>query len=228
MTNTFKNQKIRSGTSYEAQLQALQDQIDSISKNITYLDVYNIIDTVEAKDELNVKVAGLISNSSLVINCPTFQEGDEEYVTGDIVLKNNNGEVIHIEAQPGGAYYPKNISNSGNNVTIQYNYAPSTPNPGSKYQATEQKPTADSPAEIMSFPLNFASGDKFIYGEWTNEHRFTKYEKVTPQIQVWLVDDDSNPVEQVYCDFVLSEGSGEYEGKYIVSNIPTGTWIKVK
>lgn len=220
---TFKNQKIRSGNDYGSQLAALQEQIDNISKNITYLDVYNIIDTVEAKDELNVKVAGLVNNSSLVINCPTFQEGDEEYATGDIVLKNNNGEIIHIEAQPGGVYYPENISNSGNNITIQYKYAINTPEAGSEYPEEGKTTPPDGPKETMSFPLNITAGDQFIYGYWKqNPYSFEKKEGVTPQIQVWFAEDDR--MEQVYCDFVLSESGKDY----IVSNLPADVWIKVK
>lgn len=228
-TNTFRQQKIATTESYASALDKLQDQINSISKNITYLDVYNIIDTVESKDELNVKVAGLINNSSLVINCPTFQEGDEEYATGDIVLKNNNGEVIHIEAQPGGVYYPEDISNSGSNIIIQYKYATNTPEENSKYQEEEETTPPDGPKETMSFMLELPESSSNIYGHWQNTNSFQKQNNIPPQIQVWFARSSGNdPVEQVYCDFVLSEGSGENKGKYIVSNLPTDVWIKVK
>lgn len=234
-TNTFEQKKIASEDTYVRMLKKLEERIEEISKNITYLDVYNIIDTVESKDELNIKTAGLVNNSSLVINCPNFQEGSESYTTGDIVLKDNTGNLIHIEAQPGGVYYPIGITTddiNSNNYTITYKYDTSTPTTGSTYPKDDQETSPPTgPRETMSFSVNVTSGDEFIYGIWekyesddeNSPYKFNAYSNVQPQIQIWFGKED-NPVEQIYCDFVLTLQGNEY----ILENIPTNTWIKVK
>ena len=84
-TKTFK---IAKEADYSTQLSDLNNEINSVKKQITYLDVYNITDTVTDKNTFNAKVNALMNNSSLVINTTPFFINDKLYNTGDIILKN--------------------------------------------------------------------------------------------------------------------------------------------
>ena len=97
-TKTFAF-KATNETEFSTRLNELNNKIDSVKKQITYLDVYNIIDTVTDKNTFNAKVNALMNNSSLVINTTPFFVNNKLYKTGDIILKNNYGDIVHIKSQ---------------------------------------------------------------------------------------------------------------------------------
>ena len=113
---------------FQNKLNALISEIATVKKNITYYDVYNITDAVYDKNEFDAKVNTLVNNSSLVVNTAgPFASNEVMYYPGDIVLKNAAGDIIHINAQTSGTYYPKRIDGTPGSYTISYGYVKDTP-----------------------------------------------------------------------------------------------------
>jgi hypothetical protein len=113
----------KSSTHYQERLNELDQAIASVKKNITYLDTLNIIDAVTNSDNFAAQVNALTPNSSLVINTEPFDQNNENYSRGDIILKDANDRIHHIPGQSGGLYYPKKITQPDTtkmNYNIEY------------------------------------------------------------------------------------------------------------
>lgn len=216
------------GEGYIDKTNKLYEKISQVSKNISYLDIYNIVDVVTDKNTLSAKISALTPNSSLVINTDPFYLNLDFYNTGDIILKNTTGEAVHISAQPGGIYFPVKIEQieGGTTYQISYKYSQSKPDVGSS-AAVNTSQEVPKPAETISFN-NIKAQDvesSYVYGIWQSMnqtdvstltanfpiYRFTienNEEIIQPQIQFWLVDDNKNPKEQLFVDFdLLNEGT---------------------
>ena len=148
---------------FSTRLSALNNKIDSVKKQITYLDVYNITDTVTDKNTFNAKVNALMNNSSLVINTTPFFINDKLYNTGYIILKNNYEDLVNIKAQTGGIFYPSSIIKDGNNYAIKYEFSESSP---SEKTSTAEVNTTAILAKQITF-TNLTSIDNngnYVYG----------------------------------------------------------------
>lgn len=235
--NTFKPSfNVGSSTDYKKALEELHEELSSVTKNISYLDVYNITEVVTDKNHLSAKIAALSNNSSLVINTPSFFTNGEFYSTGDVILKNALGKIIHIKAQTGGVYYPTSIiAINDASYEIIYKYSPNAP-------VEEESNGENSFAKTIKFELEAATSSPSIYGIWEqvletedNKYKYTfstaKKEEIIiePQIQFWLVEEEKIK-EQLYCEYSLTEDKDE--GKWIVEpNVPVLSkklYIKVK
>ena len=112
---------------YQKQLRILEESIGEINKQISYLDVYNIVAVCENKDTFAAQVNALTANSSLVINTEGFYWNEERYETGDIILKIADGTPIHIRAQTGGIYYPSKVTENSTGLDLTYTFSPIKP-----------------------------------------------------------------------------------------------------
>ena len=193
-------------------------KIDNVGKNISYFDVYNISEVVNSKAEFASKIASLAPNSSLVINCKQFDFNEKTYNTGDIVLKNNNEQVVHIHSQSGGLYYPLKISkveNLDGTYEIQFQY---TPNGPIVLQSKTEINDEASFAGNMIFTGFESTGSSNIYGleqPWdpgegksSASFTFTKVENVKPYIKFFIGDNETG-YEELVIDYELTENKSE-------------------
>jgi hypothetical protein len=124
MNKTFKTVN---RSTYEERLNDLQDGLNSVKKEITYLDVYNIVEVCEDKNTFSSKANSLTPNSAMVINTESFFYNNETYNTGDIVLKTASDYIVHIKAQTGGIFFPNKITQTDGNYSISFAYQPTSP-----------------------------------------------------------------------------------------------------
>lgn len=212
-TNTFTPKfHVDNQERYGEALRTLHKEISTINKNITYLDVYNIVDVVTDKINFSAQVGKLGVNSALIINAQPFSENSVNYNTGDIIYKTSTGNVIHIRAQAGGIYYPQSITQEGGGLSITYAYASSTLE--GEYPGEGEKEIG--PYKTIKFSnLQNQTSNTNIYGLWIpykdNEIVGLKYGEnlIQPQIQFWLVD-AKQPVEQIFIDYSLKTNGDNF------------------
>lgn len=201
----------------------LYKRISQISKEINYLDLYNIIDVVTDKTTVRAQINNLTPNSSLVINTEPFYVNSDFYNTGDIILKNSTGRVIHIPAQPGGIYFPASIKSNSGTYQIEYQYYGQEPQE-SPISVPADTDSIRTPSKKITFTNLEAQdpGNSYIYGIWsrmndwaspTLMYQFQCYKHneqlIQPQIQFWLVDEQDTPKEQIFTDYTTSTISDE-------------------
>ena len=164
MAKTFS---VTNKESFQGALNDLTQKKNDVAKQISYFDVYNIVDTVVDKNLFTSQVNALTNNSSLVINTEPFYINGVSYNTGDIILKNNKGQDIHIKAQTGGIYYPSKIvkDTDSNSFSIQYAYSAIQPESGSIANYGVDSDGLASPAEkitISGFSTDL--NKNYVYG----------------------------------------------------------------
>lgn len=203
---------------FQNKLNALISEIATVKKNITYYDVYNITDAVYDKNEFDAKINALVNNSSLVVNTAgPFASNEVMYYPGDIVLKNAAGDIIHINAQTSGTYYPKRIDSAKDGTgsyTIYYGYVKDTPEIESSKVAVDSAADAE-PAQTISFSGLAAANPEqsAIYGIYeqftgTEYHIPTGGSWVRPLLKFYLVDDSGT--EEISLEYTLQIGTNEY------------------
>ena len=149
---TFLKDNLSPADSYSVRLNEIYEKIHEVKRQISYFDVYNVVDVVVDKDTFSAKVAALPLNSSLVVNCDeSFYNNDKLYSRGDIIFKINTGENVHIKSQTGGVYYPSRLTQDGPNFTIEYNYSASEPANGeNKIYSFKATPVEEESSEESS------------------------------------------------------------------------------
>lgn len=242
MAKTFS---VTNKESFQGALNDLTQKINDVAKQISYFDVYNIVDTVVDKNLFTSQVNALTNNSSLVINTEPFYINGVSYNTGDIILKNNKGQDIHIKAQTGGIYYPSKIvkDTTSNSFSIQYAYSATQPTLGSTTEYSVDDPDGiTDPAEkitISGFSANLNTN--YVYGLWREfgNGSFSTFTResvlVKPYIKFYLVSKDDNgediDMEEIYLDYSLN--INEEKTTWTISltddfSNSANLWIKVK
>ena len=216
---------------FQNKLNALISEIATVKKNITYYDVYNITDAVYNKNEFDAKVNALVNNSSLVVNTAgPFASNEVMYYPGDIVLKNAAGDLIHINAQTSGTYYPKRIDGTPGSYIISYGYVKDTPEI-EKSDMTVNSGIDAEPAQTISFSGLAAAKpqDSAIYGLYeqfgsTTTHTITAVGNVRPIIKFYLVSDTD--MEEISLQYKLTLADGVYT--ITIPNAMENLYIEVK
>lgn len=203
---------------FQNKLNSLISEIATVKKNITYYDVYNITDAVYDKNEFDAKVNALVNNSSLVVNTAgPFASNEIMYYPGDIVLKNAAGDLIHINAQTSGTYYPKRIDGKSGSYTISYGYVKDTPEI-ERSEKPVNSPEDAEPAQTISFRGLTAANpqDSRIYGIY-EQFAGTTYDIpvsdnlwVRPLIKFYLVDTSGQVAEEISLEYTLQIGTNKY------------------
>lgn len=152
-------------------IQFLDWKLNSVRKNITNYDIYKIMGTVVDPNTFNSMKTQLINNSALVINTSLLTG----YHKGDIVYKDNFGEIQRIEAPMVGLYYPSylnyNPTVTGNVVTLTYAFNPNEPalDEAAVVDVSQDgevplNPQGQAPGRITFTGINLEASDKSAYG----------------------------------------------------------------
>lgn len=107
--------------------QIIQNKIQNMGKELTAWDFLNISAEINSADECAATINNLLSNSSAIVNCDSFDYNDEAYYRGDIIYKRINGTTIHILSSIQGGYVPEITELGDNKYQIVYNYSSTTP-----------------------------------------------------------------------------------------------------
>lgn len=228
-TKTF-NLPATNRTGYQEALSMLESKINEVNKQISYLDVYNIVAVCENKDTFASQVNALTANSSMVINTEGFYWNEERYETGDIILKIANGTPIHIKAQTGGIYYPSKITKLEDdpNYTLTYVYSPVKP---TSIDA-KMKENATNEVQELGQNINFTlqeSNQSSVYGLWRSfelEETVKNEEGVDVTIKTYGIFPaqlQNNDVVQPYVKFYLCNNAGQPQDEIIVDY----TWAAI-
>ena len=168
--STVNFKRTRTAQSFGDALENLNNEIAQVRKEITYLDVYNIVDTVVSQENMAAQINALTPNSSLVVNTAPCELNGVNYARGDVILKNAHNEIIHIPGTTGGVYYPKQIAADGNgNYTLQYQFTPQDPILNETANAVAESLDSNiwsvsSVVQNINFPLTTSSTSS-IYGQ---------------------------------------------------------------
>ena len=221
----------------------LYDKLSTVSKTLTYWDLYKITEVVTDKKNLQSITNSLLPFTSAIINTPTsFQEGTETYAVGDVVLKQQDGSIQHIQAERGGIFFPYKITKTSSdasnyNYTIDYQLKSHEPNEGSqdvegvkgkwdtsgKYykNISYENLTGGagvSPYNNVQFPsdgnLSFEFDVAYLKGTET---------EIRPIIKCY-----NDNGEEVYCDFTCAVPENETQWEFSMDGVKIVTQVVVK
>lgn len=240
MSQTFIS-KSSTANDFQKQIDALNNKLDSVAKNLTYFDFYNISSVVTEKKNFSTQVTSLAPNSSLVVNCEPFFLNGEYYNTGDIIFKTSNSSVVHIQAQTGGIYYPKKISKdtTNNSFSISYQYSSSRPTNDKSSVSVDNEAEFAEEMTFTGLSTNIPSSIYGLWGTYESLKSFTVYIKdntpIQPYIKFYFYDEESmKSLEEVCIDYAIElDETNPEDKKWVVSfsdgQINTSNiWMKVK
>lgn len=242
MATTFMI-KAANARDFQTQIDNLNTKLDSVAKNLTYFDFYNIVDVTVNKNNFSAQVNALTPNTSLIINSEPFFLNNVYYNTGDIIFKSSNSNIVHIKAQTGGIYYPNKITFEKNSYSIEYKYTPTQPITGSStdVDVSIEDQAADGAAEIIKFNGLTTNAPSTIYGLWQKfTSSFPAHKKngtvIQPYIKFYLCDGTNNTnYEEICLDYSLTcqnENTDNPTWNIEISNsneeFLTNIWMKVK
>lgn len=97
-------------------LNSIENTLSTLSLKFRVYDIYNIQATIANQDECDIKLNALTNNTAAVINSDlqliTYIRGQQVLLTrGDVVYKDNAGDLQHIKSNSGGWYKPSLESN---------------------------------------------------------------------------------------------------------------------
>ena len=149
---------------FQAQIDALQDQLNHCTRDITSLDAYHIVTSVDDIDNLESTLSRLVPGEACVINAPSTAE----YKMGDIIIKKSAIETIRVKAFDTGVYYPSAVVKDRETGNIKITYEFSHNAPSDKEDSTPQKiytfeiPTTDN--NILYYSFDGLNNEKTITG----------------------------------------------------------------
>lgn len=111
-------------------LNSIENTLSTLSLKFRVYDIYNIQATIANQDECDIKLNALTNNTAAVINSDrqltTYIRGEQVLLTrGDVIYKDNAGDLQHIKSNSGGWYKP---SLTGSNW-IKFTYTNSDKEP---------------------------------------------------------------------------------------------------
>lgn len=111
-------------------LNSIENTLSTLSLKFRVYDIYNIQATIANQEECDIKLNALTNNTAAVINSDrqliTYIRGQQVLLTrGDVVYKDNAGDLQHIKSNSGGWYKPSLESNH----SIKFTYTNSDKEP---------------------------------------------------------------------------------------------------
>lgn len=98
-------------------LNSIENTLSKLSLKFRVYDIYNIQATIANQEECDIKLNALTNNTAAVINSDrqltTYIRGQQVLLTrGDVVYKDNAGDLQHIKSNSGGWYKPSLTENN--------------------------------------------------------------------------------------------------------------------
>lgn len=187
----------------------LNEKLSSISRDATQWDFLKIDFVLTDSSLLESAQYSLVPNTAFVVNCNSFEWKGESYSRGDIVYKDINNMIYHIQAERGGMWYPSGVSKNGSTYTITFDSVQRI-NPGEKTLSIDE--SLKEAYETISFTgIEADNGVDFYnrtvsFSTYTPSYSFNIISGIHPIIKGY---DDFN--EEIYWDCVLKVENGQYK-----------------
>lgn len=155
--------KVSTKDGFQEQINTLQEQLNKCTRDITSLDAYHIVTSVDDIDNLESTLSRLVPGEACVINAPSTAE----YKMGDIIIKKSAIETIHVKAFDTGVYYPSKVEKNSTTGNIEVTYTFSQNAPSDKEDS--------EPKKSYTFTIPTTDNNIFYYsfGGTTNEVEIT-------------------------------------------------------
>lgn len=146
----------------EKALNYLEFRLESLKKNLHYAETIHIVDSIQDETTAISKINSLANNTALIVNIGSFNYNDEVYGLGDVVLRDYNGNLLHIANESSGFYYPKSVETNGGDTILTYGFGIGVPKAGT--QTISSGSQLQEPYQNIKVPVTIPS-DGIIYGE---------------------------------------------------------------
>ena len=222
-----KGQNVYSSSWAQQDIDYLYRKIKDFSRETTQWDLYKITQVVTNQEQFQAQINSLPPYSSAIIASKFVSEDGDNYSQGDLVYKNLDGSVTHIQSERGGVFRPTSIiKDSSNNYTISFQYISNEPTENATESIVEnsgQWISTDTQKKQVEFKNLSVATPSSIYGMIINKKDFSidtnNYGSTTftkkaafPIIKMY---NSSN--EEVYTDFNIVENTTSW----IISKIPS-------
>lgn len=112
-------------------IQSMQRTLEKVELDYRVYDIYNIQSQITSASDFDIKVNSLINNSATIINCPTsiiknFNGQQQTFLRGDIIYKNNSGDLNIIRSESGGWYKP-HFNSDTSTITFEFSNTDTEP-----------------------------------------------------------------------------------------------------
>lgn len=216
-----------SGDCAKADIQYLYQKIKDFSRETTQWDLYKITQVVTNQEQFQAQVNSLPPYSSAIIASKFVSEDGDNYSQGDLVYKNLDGSITHIQSERGGVFRPTSIiKDSSNNYIISFQYISKEPTENaieSVVGSSGQWISTDTQKKQIEFKNLSVATPSSIYGMIINKKDFSididnygsfdfTKKSAFPIIKMY---NSSN--EEIYADFNIVENTTSW----IVSKIPS-------
>ena len=108
--------------SFQKNLELLNSRINTIHKELSYWDLYQITSTVLSPQSFPSIISALAAGNSAVINCETFTYNNQTYHRGDVVVKITDSEEILIQAINTGVFVPHHFEEKDGMYNLHFRY----------------------------------------------------------------------------------------------------------
>ena len=214
VSKNSSTEKILSG------LNSIENTLSKLSLKFRVYDIYNIQATVSNQDECDKKLNSLTNNTAAVINSDrqliTYIRGEQVLLTrGDVVYKDNAGELQHIKSNSGGWYKPNSelkIDEKGNKF-VEFVYTSS---------ATEDVSFKYNPIEVAQiYGLYGDDINVSVDGAVSKEKTLKSFDNVGTSTPIYPLVKNYRPMEtgkeEICLDdpfFTLSVAGGKFTLNY--------------
>ena len=109
----LRQTKIDNRDSFIARIEELETKLQeaSTSRELTSWDLYRIKRVITKPETFAAELAALEPNTSAIVNCYSFIYNGQRYYRGDMIIKDENGNLIRIEAENQGVWKPTSDKN---------------------------------------------------------------------------------------------------------------------
>lgn len=218
--------KVSTKDGFQEQINTLQEQLNKCTREITALDAYHIVTSVDDLDNLESTLNRLVPGEACVINAPSTAE----YKIGDIIIKKSAIETIHVKAFDTGVYYPSKVekNTTTGNIEVTYKFSQNAPSdkegsePQESYQFTI--PTPDNNVLYYSFGGSTNESEPLTSGDSvTIQGAANKAPTSRPIIRFYYYPDTTKPdKEEILLSYKMTATTSGNITNYTVTpeNVP--------
>lgn len=205
--------KVSTKDGFQEQINTLQEQLNKCTREITALDAYHIVTSVDDLDNLESTLSRLVPGEACVINAPSTAE----YKMGDIIIKKSAIETIHVKAFDTGVYYPSKVEKNSTtgNIEVTYKFSQNAPSDKEDSEPKEAYtftiPTPDNNVLYYSFGGSTNESEALISGDSvTIQGAANKAPTSRPIIRFYYYPDTTKPdKEEILLSYTMTtETSG--------------------
>ena len=210
----LRQTKINAPDSFIARIEELEEKLQeaSTSRELTSWDLYRIKRVITKPETFAAELAALEPNTSAIVNCYSFIYNGQRYYRGDMIIKDENGNLIRIEAENQGVWKPT-VDKDGN-LEFQFDADTDVTNNDEAVKTTPFTPTY-----IYGLVEDVQDDHQISFNE-TVRISLNEEIKIQPIIRFYNTDN-----EEVYWDYEITSSTTTIteEGSDTTTTVTTKT-----